>query len=447
MSIKPSKGEPEKTFIRVDDDVLIRTIGTAKRRLVFIAPGIRLKVAQALANAMERWHRQMTPEHIHIVLDVDSEVARLGYGDKDMAGLELLQTAAANHELTVNHHPGIRIGLLIADDTTLIYSPTPLLIEAGSQQADKPNAIVLQAELPVRLADACALGEEGSATLEVGNDPISAAKVQEVKRDLEERPPKEYNIARVERVFNSMLHYVELRIEDYKLTSRSLLLDSKLFGVKNDEMVRRLTNRYHLFAETDSLIVEIPPIGEDGKTQNGKPKPKVKFGPRSIDEERRRIKERFIIEAGDFGLIILRKDVNDFEKEIKVLKAKIEAYKSAVQGEIIKRTDEIVEELLTALKESLKANPPDHWQKRFTTNSPTDADIKRLFEKEVRAEVIRVKTDFNPRIFYAFKDVTYQTFQDGKFRKLMEHQLGKDAIDRIFSEHDAAPEQKEIQPS
>lgn len=441
MSINPSKGQPEKTFIRVDDDVLIGTIGAAVRRLVFVAPGVRLKVARALADAMD----MMTLESLHIVLDVDSEVSRLGYGDKDMAGLELLQTAAAKHGLIVNHHPGIRIGLLIADDTTLIYSPTPLLIEAGSQQADKPNAIVLQAELPVRLADACALGEEGPATLEVGKDPIDSAKVREVKRELEERPPKEYNIARVERVFNSILHYVELRIEDYKLTSRSLRLNPKLFGVKNDEVVRRLTNRYHLFAETDSLIVEIPSIGEDGEPQPDKPK--VKFGPRSVDEERKRIKDRFIIEAGDFGLIILRKYVNDFKKAINVLKAKIQAYKSAVEAEITKRIDAIVEELLTALKESLKANPPDHWQKRFTTNSPTDADIRRLFEEEIRAEVRRVKTDFNPRIFYAFKDVTYQTFQDEKFRKLMEEHLGKDAIDRIFSEYDAAPEQKGEQPA
>jgi hypothetical protein len=169
--------------------------------------------------------------------------------------------------------------------------------------------------------------------------------------------------------------------------------------------------------------------------------------PRGVDAERKRIKDRFIIEAGDFGLIILRKDVNDFEKEINVLKAKIKAYTAAVQNEIIKRTDAIVEELPTALKESLKANPPDHWPKRFTTNAPTDADIKRLFEEEVRAEVKRVKTDCNPRIFLAYKDVTYQTFQDKKFRKLMEERFGKDAIDRICSEHDAAPEQKGEQPA
>jgi len=428
----------DRTFTLVNDDVLINHIGRAQRRLVFVAPGIRQLVAEALARAMD-----VVPKHaMHLVLDVDAEVCRLGYGDEDFKGMEILQAEAARHGLTVNHHPGIRIGLLIADDTTLIYSPTPMLIEAGSKHADKPNAIVLQSELPAQLANACAVGETGSATLEVGYDAIDPAKVQKVKEALEERPPKEYNVARVERVFSSMLHYVELRIEDYRLMSRSLSLNPKLFGVKNADVVRRLTNRYHLFAETDSLVAEIPSVGEDGKTQADKPK--VKFGPHSVDEERKRIKNKYIIESGDFGLVILRKDVDDFEKEIAVLKVQIEEYKSAVQDVITRRTDEIVSELLAALTETLKANPPDHWRSHYLGKTPTDADIKRLFEEEVRSEVERVNTDFNPRIFHAYKDVTYQTFKDEKFRKLLEDRFGKEAIDRVFSEYDAAPEQAEV---
>ena len=69
--------------------------------------------------------------------------------------------------------------------------------------------------------------------LEVGTDPINSAKVQEVKRDLEERPPKEYNIARVERVFNSMLHYVELRSKTTSSPAGQLLL--KLEVVRRQE--------------------------------------------------------------------------------------------------------------------------------------------------------------------------------------------------------------------
>jgi len=89
-----------------------------------------------------------------------------------------------------------------------------------------------------------------------------------------------------------------------------------------------------------------------------------KFGSRSIDDERKRIKARFIMEAGDFGLVILRKDVADFQQELELLKIKIAAY----------------------------------------------------------------------------KDVTYQTFHDKGFRKLLENRFGTDAIARLFSEHDVAPE-------
>jgi len=279
------------TFTRVDDARLVEVVQRARQRLVFIAPGVRKQVAQALATSIE----VVPVEAVHLVLDVDAEVCRLGYGST--AGLELLQAAVTKRSgLTLNHHPGIRIGLVIADDTTVIYSPTPLLIEAGSRQPDKPNAIVLQAELPQQLADACALGPERHASLEVGKDPVNATTVKMVKQDLQDRPAKKFNVARVERVFNSLLHYVELEIEDYRLTTRSMLLNPELFGVKNQDVIRRLTNRYHLFAEKDSLTVEITAFKDDGTPDPTKPK--EKFSPLSVDKERNRIKKKHVIQAG-----------------------------------------------------------------------------------------------------------------------------------------------------
>jgi hypothetical protein len=373
-------------------------------------------------------------DSVHLVLDVDAEVSRLGYGDKDFKGMELLQAAAAKRGLTVNHHPGIRIGLLIVDNTTLIYSPTAEYIETESRQPNKPNAIVLQAELPVQLANACAVGEEKFATLEVGKEPIDQKKVAAVKQDLADRPAKPFNVARIERVFSSLLQYVELRIEDYKLTSRSLKLNSRLFGVQNAEVAERLVGSYHLFSNPDSLVVEISYKGTDGKPV------KEKFGPKSVDKERDRIKEAFVIEAGDFGLLILKKDVAEFEKRIELLRTKVAAFKTAVQSEIGDRTDELVDELLKALQKSLQENPPEHWRSRYLGKTPTLSDVQRLFGDDIRAEVKRVKTDFNPKIFTAYKEATYQTFKDEKFRKIVEERFGKEAIEKIFSEYDAAPE-------
>jgi len=141
-------------------------------------------------------------------------------------------------------------------------------------------------------------------------------------------------------------------------------------------------------------------------------------------------------------LLILRRSVPVFEKEIAVLRAKLEAYKQAVQTELKKRTDEIVTELLDALMERLQNEPPENWGSRHLGDKLTPDDVRRLFEEDVRGEVERVKTDFNPHIFTAYKDVTYDTFKDPKFMVVMENHFGKEAVARVFSEHDAAPEHK-----
>lgn len=43
--------DKEKTFIHADDETLIMLIGNARQRLVFIAPGVRKTVAEALMSA------------------------------------------------------------------------------------------------------------------------------------------------------------------------------------------------------------------------------------------------------------------------------------------------------------------------------------------------------------------------------------------------------------
>jgi hypothetical protein len=216
--------DQQNTFVRVNDAILIDVISNARERLVFIAPGVRMRVAKALAKAIEL----LPSRSLHLVLDVDAEICRLGYGS--MEGLALLQQVAARHGRTLKHHPGIRIGLVIADDTTVIYSPTPLLIEAGLFQPDKPNAIILRGEVPFTVTDACGLDPAGVAEVQVGKNPVDAVAVEAVAKNLRDRPAKKFNVARIERVFSSLLHYVEFKIEDYKLTSRALVLDSELLA-------------------------------------------------------------------------------------------------------------------------------------------------------------------------------------------------------------------------
>src|SRR5262249_50734846 len=104
----------------------------------------------------------------------------------------------------------------------------------------KPNAIMLTANVPAAVEAACGLGAEGKAERDVGLAPVSASAVEEVKKDLKERPPKEFNIARIERVFNSALHFVELEILDYRLKAKKVKLDAELFGLGDDYLRERV---------------------------------------------------------------------------------------------------------------------------------------------------------------------------------------------------------------
>jgi hypothetical protein len=69
----------ERTFINVDDAVLIHLIQAAQRKIVFVAPGVQKSVAYALAARLEA-----SPQlEIAVIMDIDPEVCRLGYGHID----------------------------------------------------------------------------------------------------------------------------------------------------------------------------------------------------------------------------------------------------------------------------------------------------------------------------------------------------------------------------
>jgi hypothetical protein len=81
----------------------------AMRRLVVIAPGLSEPVAKAL---IERWHA-LGPTGVHVVLDPDPEVCRLGYGE--LTALTLPQAEAERIGSTIHQQRGLRIGAVVTD--------------------------------------------------------------------------------------------------------------------------------------------------------------------------------------------------------------------------------------------------------------------------------------------------------------------------------------------
>lgn len=75
-------------FCAVDDAALIRFFLHARKRIVFIAPGVHDPVALALEKPLQ----DVAGLGVTVILDPDEDVCRIGYGDA--AGLKVVNECA-----------------------------------------------------------------------------------------------------------------------------------------------------------------------------------------------------------------------------------------------------------------------------------------------------------------------------------------------------------------
>jgi hypothetical protein len=125
---------PPYAVVSLPDIELEGQVSCTQRRLVVIAPGLSESVAKAI---VKKWH-ELGPNAVQVVLDPDPEVCRLGLGD--LTSLQILQEVARTGG-RIHQQKGLRVGVIVTDETTTVYSPTPRLIEAGGQPGERRNAL------------------------------------------------------------------------------------------------------------------------------------------------------------------------------------------------------------------------------------------------------------------------------------------------------------------
>jgi hypothetical protein len=372
---------------------------------------------------------------VTVVLDVDAEVCRLGFGD--IEGIDCIKVAAEKAGVRVLHQPGVRIGLLIVDGSTVVYSPVPLLIEAGSVQPEKPNAVVLTNTVPAAIEAACGVGKDGDAARQVGMEFVADAALNAVKEDLKASPPRPFNIARVERVFNSALHFVEVEFLDYRLRAKKVKLDVELFGMGDDFLRERVENTFKPFDDAEFLTVRIPKLDGNGKQI---PNQNERFSPEVIEHERRRLKKEFLFDIQNFGVVIRRANKEQFEARLKLFRERLKLYVETVKKNVDDHLKTAKLKLRGSLVEVVKKNPPVPWRKFMDGGSLTTEEAERLLDEALDRAFAGVVSEFNPTIRWTYKDVTYQTIHDPDFRKGLEKCFGQARAAKLFSEYDAAPE-------
>lgn len=150
-------------FTVANDKSIIGLIQKARRRLVVMAPAVSELVAAALIERLEF----LGADAVTITLDVDAKTYRLGYGDP--CTLDTLYEATRRFGNPLRRQAGLRISILISADLMMVYSPTPLLIEAGPKQENCPNAVVVGSP-PLNVLREMGYGENGFKEQTIGLD-------------------------------------------------------------------------------------------------------------------------------------------------------------------------------------------------------------------------------------------------------------------------------------
>jgi hypothetical protein len=377
--------EISQTFVMLDDSQVIALIETAQEWLVIMAPGLSLKVAMAIAN---RW-QALGKDRVKVILDVDPEVARLGYGT--LEGLELVQKAAVQMKSHVSHQAGLRIGLLIVDKSMIVFSPKPLLIEASSSMGFQPNAICMD-HIPPSILGEIGWGQDSDNEKTVGLQSVTPDQIELIKADLQENPPQKFDITRTVQVFNSRFEFVEVEVRGCSISRKTATIPSELMAFIRDKDARNnLHSSYQIVRENSEL--------------SGK----------KIHQLRKQLVDSWLVLIPGFGMIVLRKNKEKLLEGIEELKIEVGKFQKDIQEKLQEEINHNCKILVQSLLSAVLQNPPQRWRSQIGSN-PSINSIEAMLDSDLRksfgsAEKLIQKME----VQVIFKAITYEMLNDPKF--------------------------------
>jgi len=403
------------TVIYADEPRLVALIAAARRRVLYLAPGLTLPIAAAIEGAFGR----LCARAVSVILDVDPEICRLGYGT--IEGLVAVQKAAKRAEALICHQKGVRIGLLISDDTTLIFSPTPLLVEGGKTEG-QPNAIQLTG-LPPEVAHDMGLGSDPDSERKIGLDPVVPARIEAVQANLQANPAVKFDLARKVRVFNSRFQFVEFEMTGCFISKKKVPIPSELMGLARDaDTQRKLHASFDLIGKTSISAM----VGEKTMSEE------------SLRRTKANIIKRFLTNLTGYGSVVLRANKEKLEAAVAELKTEITAFQAAAKAGLQKHIDTNRDAVVAALLPGVRENPPDHFTKLHGAKPP-EGVLKKMLADEIAAAFGNADAVIQGmKASLVFKDVAYESLVDPKFLEIARRAMP--GVDCLHDEYDAAKE-------
>jgi len=418
-------------------------IRTSETSVIYAAPGLDEIIAKAIFESAEK----IGVDSVSVLIDTDEKPYRLGYGT--IEGINLLR----NHKIPIRHAPNLRIGCLVCDDSGWIFSPTPLLIEAGSDDDLEPNAISVSTaqieQLIQSINPVLDVGDERiepehddnndsekqqeslfkeqddakeddfikkSLTPEIGQQIVTEDKLEKVKNALDENPPQKFDIARRVQVFESYIEFVEISLLGCEIHRHTAPIPSKLLvGGADDQTVKQLKAAFQI-------------IEKSSKISNDKLRKKVN-----------QLRKDYTRSITKYGNVILKAKKKEFQKKVEHIQTDLEKY----QEEVIKSLGEEIEKskkrLIDALLPAIKDKPPQELLGQIPAEKPTDEQAKQFLTYEIEKffpepeKLIKEMT-----IDCIFKAVTYETISNEDFQKKIRKAFRYVDWSKPFEEYEAS---------
>jgi hypothetical protein len=422
------------TFCAVDDATLIALIQDASKRIVFIAPGVHELVATALGKRFQ----DIDGLDVTVVLDPNEEVCRNGYGD--IKGLELVYQYAQKSGFWVRCQPGLRVGVLLADDKTLVWSPTPRSIEAPPVSLDSvaqtalieataptteasrpvevtqpqpqpppppkpplaPNGLLLGSNPAQQLAKAVAA--EGINAdphrAEIGKSAITPAQLKATQVSIERNPVIPVDLARVAHVFSSKLQFVELEIKGAKISRTQLTVPSQLLNADaKGELQGLIQSKLSAFSEFKTVEVSVPAF-HNGLALEGQ---MDQVSEASLHRARTALEKKYIWDITGYGRLVARDDKKSLETQVEALKVQLLAHSKELKKLIEQQSTEIIDSAVDLIM--------DRASRTGSSFQPKPDELRKILQEGLN----RGKAE-DPKVTLVFKDVTFEQTKNDDFR-------------------------------
>ena len=292
---------------------------------------------------------------------------------------------------------GLRVGLIITDETTTIFAPTPLLIEAGGRPGERRNAIRLEGHAP---APRDAGSDADPSDLNLIVSPIEKADVEKACADLEANPPAKLDLARKVRVFNSRIEFVEFEVRGAALSRKTVPIPADLMGFAAEPRAQKLLRSSFQLIEKNTKL-----SGE------------------RISRLRRFIAKSFLVQLPNYGTVVERARKAEFIAAINTLERYIRRFEKFQKKHLQEAIREKCELVISALTPGVIANPPKRWKRKLGDN-PSDDAIRQTLRHEVEAMFGSAESLFNAmEMKLIFKGVTYELLYDTEFVRIAQEKI------------------------